>query len=120
MPFVAMHRQADVSPGRTPRGCPRVPERQLLGCLADHIEGSVLPAEVLEQNDMLAKKSDATATLNAIELANEYARPVLKTEWQRVKEGELAFRIARNWVAPAIVLVSLAFITFVVSGTFVA
>jgi hypothetical protein len=84
---------------------------------AEHIELlRLLKRSIDEQNEMLANKSDATDTLLAIEIANEYARPVLKREWQRVKEGELAFRVARNWVAPAIVVVSLAFIIFIMNG----
>lgn len=71
-----------------------------------------------EQNVMLAEGTDIAATMEAIELASEYARPVLKKEWERVKKGELAFRIARNWVAPVIVLLSIAFVIFVWNGTF--
>ena len=88
---------------------------------AEHIELlRLLRRAIDEQNDMLARKSDAAATLKAIETANEYARPVLKKEWQRVKEGELPFRIARNWVAPAIVVISISFITFIAQAKFVA
>jgi len=55
-----------------------------------------------EQNDALANKSDSTKTMQAIKIATEYARPLIKKEWKIVKKGELPFRIARNWVAPII------------------
>jgi hypothetical protein len=71
-----------------------------------------------EQNDMLSQKADIVATMKAIELADEYARPVLKKEWERVKKGELAFRIARNWVTPIIVALSVGFVIFIWNGTF--
>lgn len=73
---------------------------------------------VNEQNKMLAERTDVEATLKAIDIATEYARPILKKEWERVKQGELAFRIARNWVAPIIVLLSVALIVFIWNGTF--
>lgn len=73
---------------------------------------------VAEQNNMLAEKSEVAPTLGAIELAAEYAAPILKKEWERVKKGELPFRIARNWVAPIIVILSIGFVVFLWTGTF--
>ena len=67
---------------------------------------------IAEQNIMLTEKTDVKKTLIAIELAAEYARPVLKKEWRRVKKGELPFRIARDWPAPIIAVLSLAFVIF--------
>lgn len=61
------------------------------------------------QNEVLANGGAVQPALNAIEAANEYARPVLKKEWKRVKAGELTFRIVRNWLAPIIFVLSLAF-----------
>lgn len=86
----------------------------------EHIELlRLLRRSIEEQNAMLASGSpDAAPTLKAIELANEYARPVLKKEWKRVKEGELPFRIARNWLAPCIFVASGAFLWWVASGRF--
>ena len=86
----------------------------------EHIELlRLLRRSIDEQNAMLASGSlDVVPTLKAIDLANEYARPVLKTEWERVKKGELPFRIARNWLAPGIFLISIAFIWWVSSGRF--
>lgn len=85
----------------------------------EHIELlRLLRHAIDEQNVMLANKTNITATMTAIEAASEYARPVLKKEWERVKKGELAFRVARNWVAPFIILISIAFIYIVVTGKF--
>lgn len=69
-----------------------------------------------EQNKFLADKSDVARTLQAIENAADYAPQILKAEWERVKRGELAFRLARNWIAPAIVLISLLFVALVWVG----
>lgn len=70
------------------------------------------------QNEALTNGGGVAATIEAIEAANEYARPVLKKEWKRVKEGELPFRIARNWLAPLVFIVSVAFLVFMWNGTF--
>ena len=78
----------------------------------------LLERAVSEQNAMLANKSEIASTLAAIEAASEFARPVLKKEWKRVKEGELAFRVVRNWLAPIIVVVSIALVVFIWNGTF--
>lgn len=67
----------------------------------------LLKSTIEKQNEMLADGTDASATLSAIEEANEYARPLLKKEWDRVKRGELPFRIARNWLAPAVILIAI-------------
>lgn len=67
---------------------------------------------------MVNNKTGVEETMKAIEIASEYAQPVLKKEWERVKKGELPFRIARNWVAPAIAALSLAFIAWVLLGKF--
>ena len=57
-------------------------------------------------------------TIDAIDLAADFARPVLKAEWKRVKSGELPFRIARNWVAPILVILCLGFIAFLLAVKF--
>jgi hypothetical protein len=72
----------------------------------------LLNRAISEQNKMMENKTDSAETLKAIELAAEYARPILKKEWKRVKEGELPFRIARNWVAPIIIALSIGFVIF--------
>ncbi len=78
----------------------------------------LLRRAISEQNAMLSGGTGIEATLKAIECASDYAQPVLKKEWERVKKGELPFRIARNWVAPAIAALSLFFIAYVLLGTF--
>ena len=79
----------------------------------------LLRRTIAEQNIALRDKSDASKTIAAIEIANDYARPLLKKEWIRVKEGELPFRIARNWVIPIIFGFSVLAIIFIWRGTFV-
>jgi hypothetical protein len=78
----------------------------------------LLRRAISEQNAMLNNKTGIEETMKAIELVSEYAQPVLKKEWERVKKGELPFRIARNWVAPAIAALSLMFIALVLLGKF--
>jgi len=69
----------------------------------------LLDRAVAEQNKMLANGTGIEDTLKAIDTATEYARPILKKEWERVKAGELPFRVVRNWVAPAVVILCLVF-----------
>lgn len=68
------------------------------------------------QQKMLQGQGDTAATLKAIEAAAEYAPQILKSEWERVKRGEFAFRAVRNWIAPTIFVLSLFFIFLVTSG----
>lgn len=84
----------------------------------EHIELlRLLRRSIEEQNTMLANGSSSVeSTLKAIDLANEYARPILKKEWVRVKQGEWPFRAARNWLAPGIFIGSIVFIWWIVSG----
>jgi hypothetical protein len=67
---------------------------------------------ITEQNTMLTQKTDITETIRAIDIATEYARPILKKEWVRVKEGESSFQVARN-LAFIVVVVSIILIVFV-------
>jgi hypothetical protein len=78
----------------------------------------LLRQAVAAQNTMLSEGTSIDETMKAIERASEYAQPVLKKEWERVKSGELPFRIARNWVAPAIGALSLLFIAWVLHGQY--
>lgn len=78
----------------------------------------LLVKAVTIQNGTLASGGSVADTIEAIEAANEYARPVLKKEWKRVKEGELPFRVARNWVAPLIIFASVGLLVFIWNGTF--
>jgi hypothetical protein len=86
----------------------------------EHVELlRLLRRAIDEQNSMLTSGApDASPTIKAIEAANEYARPVLKKEWERVKKGEPPFRLARNWLAPGVIVLSIAFIWWVGSGGF--
>ena len=68
---------------------------------------------IVEQNQALATKEDSTKTMQAIQIATDYARPLIKKEWLRVKEGELPFRIARNWVAPIIFFLAISSLIFI-------
>jgi hypothetical protein len=54
----------------------------------------------LQHQTGLTAGGDTNAMLQAIDAAAAYAPKMLKIEWERVKKGELAFRLARNWVAP--------------------
>jgi hypothetical protein len=49
--------------------------------------------------------------IEAIELASTHSQRILKSEWERVKRGEKSFQLARNWVMPLIMTLSLVFIT---------
>ncbi|MFG6458909.1 hypothetical protein [Roseateles sp. BYS96W] len=86
----------------------------------EHVELlRLLRRAIDEQNAALAAKAtDIGPTMRAIEAATSYAQPVLKREWTRVKRGELPFRVARNWVAPIIVMLSVAFVLFLLAGKF--
>jgi len=81
----------------------------------------LIEAAISAQNDFLSSSSaNPKDVLSAIDRAADYSCPVLKLEWNRVKKGELAFRLARNWIAPAIVLIAIAFMVFVLFGKFKA
>ncbi len=71
-----------------------------------------------EQNKSFAEQQDSAKTMQAIQIATEYARPLIKKEWIRVKEGELPFRIARNWIAPVVFFLSIFAIAFIWHGAF--
>jgi hypothetical protein len=67
----------------------------------EHIELLRLMQTAIDrQQSALATQTSTDEVLRAVKLAAEFAPQILKTEWERVKQGELAFRIARNWVAP--------------------
>lgn len=71
-----------------------------------------------EQNKALRDKTDSKTTMQAIEIAVDYSRPIIKTEWKRVKRGERPFRIARNWVAPIVFVLSVSCIVFICYQSF--
>jgi hypothetical protein len=69
-----------------------------------------------EQNAQFqAKSADASSVLQAIELAAEHSRPVLKAEWNRVKKGEPQFRLVRNWLVPVVFVLCALFAWLLVS-----
>lgn len=76
----------------------------------------LMQAAVEAQNNTMAGKGDTPTTMKAIEAAAAYAPQILKSEWERVKRGEFAFRMARNWIAPAIFLLSLLFVFALLTG----
>lgn len=54
----------------------------------------------------------------ALDVATEYARPILKAEWARVKKGEPGFTYLRLWLVPVILLLSLIFAAVIAFGRF--
>jgi hypothetical protein len=85
---------------------------------SEHIELLRLMQVAIEQQQrVLAGQGDTEQTLKAVETAATYAPQILKSEWERVKRGELAFRLARNWIAPFVVIVSVAFVVLLWTGT---
>jgi hypothetical protein len=68
---------------------------------------------IVDQNAVL--ESNALPRINvlgSIDRAADFASPVLKTEWRRVKEGERPYRVARN-AAIIVVILSLVSIAIV-------
>ena len=61
------------------------------------------------QNSTAQGKSDGAQTIPAIEAAFNYSQPVLKSEWERVKEGEPRFRFARTWIPPILILLGIGY-----------
>ena len=68
------------------------------------------------QQRMLAGAGETATTLQAVETAAAYAPQILKAEWNRVKQGELAFRLARNWFAPVVILAPIVFVILLWAG----
>ena len=60
----------------------------------------------------------STEALYELDVAAEYARPVLKSEWDRVKRGEPTFRRLRIWIVPMLVMLMIGFAAFISFGTF--
>lgn len=61
------------------------------------------------QNQILANQTTDIDAITYFDQATEYARPVLKNEWRRVKNGEIPYRITRNMVAIALLIVTILF-----------
>lgn len=79
----------------------------------EHVELlRLMQTAINKQQSALASRNSTDEVLQAVERAAEFSTRILKAEWERVKQGELPFRIARNWVAPitfgaAVLLVAL-------------
>jgi hypothetical protein len=71
-----------------------------------------------EQNSMLKGQTSVDVVLTAIEVANDFAPSVLKREWERVKDGERSFRIARNVFVSVAIATLVGFIVLLWSGKF--
>lgn len=65
---------------------------------------------VEKQQHAISGQADTNEVMAAVEAAAEFAPQVLKSEWERVKHGELPFRVVRNWIAPIVVLLGIAFV----------
>jgi hypothetical protein len=84
---------------------------------AEHKELLRLMRAALEhQQNMLTGKGETDVILHAIEAAAEFAPQILKAEWERVKRGELPYRIARNWIAPITFFGSMLLVVLLWSG----
>lgn len=83
----------------------------------EHIELlRLMQAAIDKQQNAVASPNSTDVVLEAVERAAEFAPQILKSEWERVKKGELAFRVARNWVAPATFGLSLLLVTLLWLG----
>jgi hypothetical protein len=75
-----------------------------------HIQLVTLIDQAINLQNATAKgESDGSKTIPAIEAAFEFSRSVLKTEWERVKDGEPRFRFAITWIPPILILLGLGY-----------
>lgn len=76
-----------------------------------HIELESLMTEstTLVSEYFSGTSDDVDKVLSGIEIAAKQAREVLKTEWERVKKGEFAYRVAK-WIAVSLFLIAAALI----------
>lgn len=83
---------------------------------ADHKElERLLEEAVKSQNSNIKKREkDDSEVLKAIDRVLDQARLVLKKEWQRVKEGEQQFKMAK-WGVPIGILILAIFLYYFVS-----
>ncbi|WP_338589498.1 hypothetical protein VXM60_14625 [Shewanella khirikhana] len=72
----------------------------------------LMAATNIQNRINIEKGHDYTEALNAIERASDYSQDILKIEWERVKKGERSFQMTKNKVMPAIMIVSIIFIGF--------
>ena len=78
----------------------------------------LMKVAIEKQNAALKNKSDSSETIKAIDIATKYSRPLIKNEWDRVKEGEPAFKNTRNGAIIGIIALCLAVICFIAYGVF--
>ena len=78
----------------------------------------LMDVTIEKQNVALREKENSVETMKAIKIATDYSRPLIKKEWIRVKEGEPAFKNARNGAATLIVILCVVLVSFVVYGSF--
>ena len=72
----------------------------------------LLDAAVKIQNEInISKGKDYSKALEAIDRASSRSQDILKIEWERVKDGETSFKVAKNLVMPVIMLISVVFIS---------
>jgi hypothetical protein len=85
----------------------------------EHIELLRLMRIAIErQNEMLSANTPVEPVITAIDHANDYAPQVLKREWERVKEGERPFRIARAAFGAIAAIVLVGFLVLLWGGRF--
>jgi hypothetical protein len=84
---------------------------------AEHTELlRLMQVAITKQQEVLQGKNSTENVLQAVETAAAYGPQILKSEWDRVKKGELPFRLARNWIAPLIIILSVVFIFLLWTG----
>jgi hypothetical protein len=84
---------------------------------AEHTELlRLMQVAITKQQEVLQGKNSTENVLQAVETAAAYGPQILKSEWDRVKKGELPFRLARNWIAPLIIILSMVFIFLLWTG----
>jgi hypothetical protein len=67
----------------------------------EHVELlRLMQTAIDKQQSALASPNSTDEVLEAVERSAAFSTQILKIEWERVKQGELPFRVARNWVAP--------------------
>ena len=82
------------------------------------LERLIIAVTTIQNKINIEKGSDYTEAIEAIERASSYSQEILKIEWERVKSGEKPFKIARNWVMPIIMAISLIFIIALLSSAY--
>jgi hypothetical protein len=84
---------------------------------AEHLELlRLMECAITKQQEVISGRGNTEDALQAVEAAATYAPQILKLEWERVKEGELPFRLARNWIAPSIFVCLSVFIVLLFTG----